>query len=247
MTQNNFYKRFAMFPKPLFATLMIAGNLFGAVPALKLPEEVRGYPAAFITVPAQTDGKVVRWLVLDPGLNLFPTELLRDTKTAVVSSGVPGTYRIMAVTALADEPSVPVVCKVVVSKDNPPDPTPPGPAPPPDPDPVVPDSIGKSLKTAFDKDTTEEKAKCVKALAELYRQAPGILSQVTTAGQLRASLRQSAATLLSINAIPEVRKAIEVELKKVLPTEPGAVLTEKAKVEAKALFVALAVALEGLK
>ena len=67
----------------------------GEAATLKLPAEVKGAPAEFLRVPADTDGKVVRWIVLDKGLSLFPTDLLKDTRTAVVVAREPGRYRLL--------------------------------------------------------------------------------------------------------------------------------------------------------
>lgn len=141
----------------LLAVLVLAGpvpcdvagrNLMARLradpPALTLPAQITGLPGSFITVQATTPAKNVRWVVMDEGLNLFPAELLKDTHTAVVSTSVPGTYRLLAVTAAGDEVSTPAVCRVVIQGPAPaptPAPTPPapspGPAPPPAPAPAV--------------------------------------------------------------------------------------------------------------
>lgn len=102
----------------------------GAGPDLKLPSEVKGPVGAFITVKAETNGKTVKWTAIDPGLNLFPTDLLKDTRTAVVSAAAPGRYRVLAVTAAGDEPSDIQICTVLIGE-TPNPPIPPGPPNPP--------------------------------------------------------------------------------------------------------------------
>ena len=81
--------------------LSVALILFLATQAsaqsLTLPAEVKGDPGAFLSVPATTDGKAVRWVALDPGLNVFPVELLKSSMTAVVS-GPKGRYRLLVQT-----------------------------------------------------------------------------------------------------------------------------------------------------
>ena len=131
--------------RTLLCALVLATIAPAAPPGLDLPKEVRGDPSAFVRVPAKTDGRHVRWLALDPGLNLFPVELLKDSKTAVVTAARAGRYRLLAVTAAGDEPSEPVVCTVVIGEaptpPTPPGPTPPGPTPPgptPDVSPPIP-------------------------------------------------------------------------------------------------------------
>lgn len=95
---------------------------------LTLPAEIKGLPGSFISVPAKTDGKTVRWVVLDNGLQLFPVELLRDSKTAVVT-GPTGTYRVLAYTSIKDVPSEPAICVVTIGTPN--QPPPQSPPPPP--------------------------------------------------------------------------------------------------------------------
>lgn len=122
------------------ACLVLVGGLTAAPPTLTLPDKVTGAPGAFVTVSAMTTGKSVSWLVLDQGLNLFPVNLLKDSHTAVVTSGTPGIYRLLAVTALGDEISVPAICAVtILASTPPPAPTPsPTPTPAPTPTPTPP-------------------------------------------------------------------------------------------------------------
>lgn len=121
--------------------LLLAGSLpaWAVDPAVKLPAEVRGEVGAFVRVPADSTGKEVRWFAADKGLNVFPVELLRDSRTAVVTAQAPGRYRLVAYTALADVPSLPAECVVVVGEAPPvpPGPTPPGPTPPAPPLPTT--------------------------------------------------------------------------------------------------------------
>jgi hypothetical protein len=117
----------------LIALLMTAAppSVKADPPVLTVPSEVAGVSNSFIMVPATTTAKNVQWLALDPGLNLFPTQLLKDSKTAVVTAGQKGRYRILAYTAVGDEPSAPAVATVVIdaAPPTPPGPTPPGPTP----------------------------------------------------------------------------------------------------------------------
>ncbi len=109
-------------------------SLPGAAPELKLPAEVKAEPAEFARVPAETTGKQVKWISLDRGLALFPVDLLKDSRTAVVTARNPGRYRLLAVTAAGDEISDPAICTVVVGEPPAPEPGPaPGPTPQPSP------------------------------------------------------------------------------------------------------------------
>lgn len=121
---------FADPPRPADPAAVIRAA--GAAPALTLPAEVKGEPGEFVALEAATDGKVVRFVALDPGLNRFPPALLVSCKAAVFTARLPGRYRVLAYTAVADEPSEEVICTLVIGdpKPVPPGPTPPGPVPP---------------------------------------------------------------------------------------------------------------------
>lgn len=124
------------------ASVLLAGVVWGA--ELKLPAEVKGEPGDFIQVPADTTGKDVRWLSLDTGLKVFPSSLLKDSKTAVVTAQKPGRYRLLAYTSDEKGPSEPAIAVVVIAGVEPvPPPTPPvppvppvPPTPPPEPAPI---------------------------------------------------------------------------------------------------------------
>ena len=111
----------------LVTVCVLATSIGAAPPELVLPAEVAGQPGEFVMVPAKTTGKAVSWKAIDPGLNLFPVILLKDSKTAVVTASRPGRYRLLAVTAAGDEVS-PIAETIVVIGDAPP--APPGPNPP---------------------------------------------------------------------------------------------------------------------
>ena len=96
-------------------------------PAIKLPAEVTAPAGGFIVVTAETAGKTVRWVALDAGLSMIPTSLLRDSKTAVLMAPK-GRYRLLAYTAIGDEPSEPAVTLIVVGEATT---TPPKPGDPP--------------------------------------------------------------------------------------------------------------------
>lgn len=131
---------------PLLLTLLLALPAWGQ--SVKLPAEVRGDPGSFVRVAADTDGSHVRWLALDSGLSVFPSDLLKDSKTTVVVAQKPGKYRVAAWTAKGDVPSDAAICTVVIG--TPPDPGP-GPTPPdpPTPDPPAPIS-GKRVLIVYE-------------------------------------------------------------------------------------------------
>lgn len=115
--------------KRLLVGLLLFATGWCSAQEVKLPAEVRGPVGSFIVVTATTTDTLVKWHSVDSGLNLFPPQLLRDSKIAVVTALVPGRYRLLAVSAKSDTPSDFAQCVVVIG-DAPPGPNPPQPAPP---------------------------------------------------------------------------------------------------------------------
>jgi hypothetical protein len=138
-------------------------------PKLVLPVTATGDVGAFIAVTAETNGTQVRWVSMTPGLNVFPAELLRDSRSTVVTASREGDYTLLAYTALGNVPSQPSVMHVIVGQPVPPEPGPgPGPTPPPSP---LPDGKYKFAKLAYDQATKIPAASRAKAgpLAENYQ------------------------------------------------------------------------------
>ena len=117
--------------------------VFLQVPTIELPARVSGQPGAFISVPAKTESKFVKWVSIDKGLNIFPVDLLKDSKTLVVTSQTQGVYRLFAYVGNESGPSDPAFTSVVIGDE--PAPTPPAP-------PVNPDSDIKASAAKEDKD-----------------------------------------------------------------------------------------------
>lgn len=105
-------------------------------PFVTLPATVEGKIGAYIPIKPLTNGKEVKYIAIDDGLNVFPAEMLIDKRSTVVSSISAGRYRLLAYTAVADTPSQPVITTIVVGNPPPvppPNPDPPGPGPTPVP------------------------------------------------------------------------------------------------------------------
>lgn len=141
---------------------------------ITLPEKIEGKPGSFVRVPATTKGEIVRWRA-DEGLNLFPVELLKDSKTAVVTAAAPGTYRIWCWTAINGIPSEAAESKVVIGG---PGPVPPVPPVPPGPDPVPP--VPKGFRVLFVYESADK----------LTSQQSAILNSATINGYLNAKCAQ---------------------------------------------------------
>jgi|GEM_PF-4492910 hypothetical protein len=137
--------------------LLILLAIFHA-PTIELPKQINGQPNAFITVPATTSGSTVKWLCPDAGLNMFPVELLKDTKTLVVT-GPEGRFRIYAYTSDQTGPSDAAMCTVLIGNALPPNPD--NPDTPPSPTPTASD-ISEAAK--------KEDKEAVKWLAQFYEE-----------------------------------------------------------------------------
>ena len=111
-----------------------------AQPTIQLPDAVQVEVGDFVTIRATTEGKTVRWVVMDRGLSAIPPELLANPKIFVGLAKAPGACRVLAYTAAGDVPSMPAICLVTVRQPGPgpPGPGPPGPGPAPGPTPVPP-------------------------------------------------------------------------------------------------------------
>ncbi len=210
-------------------------------PSLKLPASLNGDTNDFIQIAADTNGNVVVWRVVDPGLKLFPTNLLRDTKTAVVTSGTPGKYRVWAVTALGGVPSEIAECVVVVGTPVPPPPPPPGPV----------SDLTKALQAAYALDGPDQPS--LTMLTALYSgmaisvQTPDVIAKTggTNAGTAKwcKETIEAPITNLGTTKLLNVRKAIAVEVggkwgAKVAPLTPA---------DASKELAAIADALRGVK
>ena len=93
-----------------------------APPVVTVPETVAGEVGAFVPVRAAVTGaKVVKFVPLDGGLNLFPADLLADKTATVVTSAKPGRYRVLCYSGNGDGPSEPVTTTVVIGGAKPDD------------------------------------------------------------------------------------------------------------------------------
>lgn len=166
-------------------------------PSIELPAKVQGDVGAFIKVAAKTNGREVRWFAATAGLNVFPGELLRDSRSTVVTATAAGEYRLIAYTALADVPSDPVATIIVVG--TPPNP-PPGPGPGPGPNPPAPtDPLAKQMvawlapvKAQLNKQILADLAKNYESIAA---EAVAVQGTLTKSGFVAATQTQNVRVL----------------------------------------------------
>lgn len=202
--------------------LILAANL--SAQTVTLPSSVKGNPGEFVTVPATTSGKVVQWFACDVGLNLFPTELLKDTKTAVVIGQKPGRYRLLAWTALGDVPSPPAVCIVVIGDAPEPEP-PPKPDPKPKPDPEPNDPIWPALKDAWGYEDAATKKAHREIMYAFFLEVAQLArtAQLKTVAEFVQKLAITRQEILG-DKLPRVQAVFRMETQKALTNDPAALL-----------------------
>jgi hypothetical protein len=214
----------------------------GADP-IELPAEVKGEVGDFLTIQAKTAGKVVLWVLLDDpkGLKLFPGDLLKDSRTAVVIGRKPGKYRLQAITAVGDVPSH-AICTVTIEGE---------PAPPKPPSPPPSDPLAQKLQAAFTADATPAALKAgQKVLLQGLYEAAAQHAQdptIATTGALLDDLKKTAAAMLAPSALVECRKAIAAEIAVTLGTDPATKLDGPTREKAVTLFTSIARALAAVR
>lgn len=235
----------------MIVALAMAVSVTADPPTLKLPAEVRGEPGDPIAITAETTGKLVRWVPVDRALKLFPAGLLCDKKATVVWANKPGRYRLLAYTALGDEPSEPAIVTIVIegaAPPIPPEPPAPGPSPPPGPTPPGPvDPLTKKIRDALASDpgAPAEKAKHAAALAGFYiAMADHVKAGIPTVGDLLSDYRAAIPSVLPDSAIPATRKAAGAEVAAIAGDDAEKSIDGTLKAKFVDLFTKLAKALE---
>lgn len=224
----------------VLATALATAALSAAPPEIKLPAELRGEPGAFLVVRAETTATVVRFVQLDPGLAVFPADLLTDKKATVMVASKPGKYRVLAYTGNADGPSEPAVCVVIVGT-----PEPPPPPPPPDPS----DPLLAELQRLYTAEASPDKAKHKASLVALYHQAVTLSADpsLKTMADLLGVVRSASANLLPADALLSVRRKIGDWLNTEIGTDPAGEMTPALRQKAAAAFGKMAKTLEALR
>lgn len=214
--------------------MMLAALL--ALGQLVVPAEVRGEVAEFVTVIASTEGKVVRYVALDAGLQVFPSSLLANQRATVVTSARPGKYRLLAYTSVADVPTEPVITTVIIGSSTPP-------VPPPI------DTLAEALGGIYGGSQERDKAATLARLITLYRAAPATIRSpmITTTEQLYSALVAARKTAgIADTALSPVRERIAVEWTSVMGADDRA-LTPELRDAAITLAARIVAALETIR
>ena len=234
--------------KSLAMAIFLAFSQATTTPDILLPDTVKAQVGSFIPITAQTKGEVVRFVALDPGLNVFPSNLLSDKKTTVVVATQNGRYRILAYTSINNIPTEPAFTTVIVGDVNPTPPNPgPGPNPTP-PNPNVPDELADSIKGIFGGLQEPDKADSAKKLAQVYELAVLEVDnpKYSNLGQLYSAVRAISFQNIKADKLNPIREVIANELDKVVGTDPNIKLDDSTKKKIKGQFNRVAKILGGL-
>lgn len=246
-------------------------------PKVELPPTFSGEPGNFITILPTTNGKTVKYVYLDKGLNVFPSALLANPVATVVTAPK-GKYRLLAYTALGDVPSEPSMTIINVGgvPDNapfgpfnptplPPAPVPPTPVPPTPPEPMPPnppqpDALESALQNIYGglKDQEKGAADKIAKLAAIYREGARAANNTdtdpntgkpyfNTVGDVYKRINTLGAAELTGTDIYDIRDRIRVELNSALPKNATIILDANVRKNLSSQFSRIASILENLK
>ncbi len=202
-----------------------------------LPSELKFPLGEAIVLRAETEGKIVRFVPLDAGLKEIDPKLLASPKDAIYTTLRPGKYRILAYSAIKDDPTPPVICTVIVEGDQP--------APiPPQPD--IPSPIAEVLRPIYGALSEPAKAEQAKRLAGTYRAIAASAKAEGDFATFLAGARAAFARNMPANAIVPIRERLSVELANQLPFPGTAPMDATLVSRVQATFTNIAAALDQL-
>jgi hypothetical protein len=152
----------------------------------------------------------------------------------VVVALKPGRYRVLAYGAKQNAASEPAICTVLI-----------GDAPEPKPE----DELIRELRQAYRDEPASDKREAVAALARVYRQASEREIrdlELKTVGELFQRLVEQRRQNIPDGSLLGIRKIIERELNRTLPTNPSMLLDTSMRIKLTPLFLNIATRLEAL-
>jgi hypothetical protein len=197
---------------------MILCILLAIGQTMDFPSEFRGEPGQFVTIkPNKTDGKIIQYYAIDPGLSVFPANLLVDPTATVVSAVQPGSYRLLAWTAVADKPSPASLIRVTIGKVDPPMPA---------------DSLQIDIESIYAALNETDKTDTKEKMIPVYRSCGEKSKGATTVNDLFLKL-QAETEKIPKGKLVAVRRRISQEIDKIVGSDPDVQLTGQ---QQKALF-----------
>ena len=205
---------------------------------LTVPPEIKGPVSGFIPVTAVTEGKAVKYVPLDAGLQVFPPGLLVNPKSTVVVAGKSGRYRLLCYSSVGDIPTDPVITTIVVGDQSPvPPPTPPD------------NELTEALSGIYGGLQDPAKAQKLLQYIDCYRRCVPVVrdTTLTTTEKLyQVLLAQRKASGLGDNDLLPLRQRIGTEWTRVLGTNDVPV-TAQHRSDCAVLIQNIITALESLR
>lgn len=247
----------------MFNSFLLTCALCFGQPDISLPTVAKTEVGVFLPITATTKGEIVQFVALDPGLSIFPANLLTDKRTTVVVAAKSGRYRILAYTSIENKPSLPAITTVVVGdpppdnndNNNKPDPDKPKPdpdKPKPNPDDTKLDAdFVSSVKSVFGGLQEPDKVASAKKLATVYELAAIEASNSThkTVGDVFTAYKSVLYKGMPANKIMAVRESVSDYLDSKMGTDPNLLnnsLDSNTRNKIKNLFSQIATLLGGL-
>ena len=197
--------------------------VFLQIPTIDLPTKVSGQIGAFITIPAKTEAKSVKWVSIDKGLNIFPVDLLKDSKTLIVTAQSEGAYRVFAYAGNEFGASDPAFTTVLIGEN-------------PEPIPVNP------TDTDITKAASKEDKEKVKWLSMFYTQLSTDIQkpEYETLGSVFRTAKKTIDDKFKPEELSNLRNVIGKRLNEKLPKDAELKLTQDVKDLLTATFLQIA-------
>jgi len=212
-------------------TLYFLCVVLNADPLVQLPPTVQAKPGRLVQIAAKSEQKLVKWFLIGEDADLI---VMESSKSAIFSASNAGEYRVLAWVASGDVPSDAAVCVIRVGES-------------PAPAPI--DPLQSALQGIYGGIQDSQKNEQRQTLAKVYRQAAKAAGdpQWRTAGELYNAIRGISVKSLPDDALRPIRDRLGDEVATILPTEPGAPLTEEIRQKAVNFYQRAANILESLR
>lgn len=215
-------------------------------PDIQVVVKTVGKVGRYLAIKADTKGEIVLWKSIDAGIDFLDPQLSpSDTRTTGVIADSPGTYRLLALTAINNKPSIAEFSVTFEGKT-------PQPGPKPTPPPPGPgDSLLQKLQGAYDRDPAAPNLKAGhKALLVGLYEAMSEHSKavgIKTTGELLADFRSVSGQMIAPTALVECRKVVAAEIAGAIGMDPASQLDPTLRPAAVLVFSRIAQAMAQVK
>lgn len=167
--------------------------LLGQQPDITLPPTVQVATGDYAVVKAITKGDTVVYVPLSDGLKVLDPALLKDPKT-FVATGKPGSYKLLAYSAVDNKPTQPAYTLIVI-----------GEAPKPEPG-ALQKAMEAVWKTVDDVEKNVQKNKMIEGFSQIDQ------SQISTVADLNREVKDKVGSKLEPQQLRSLRDLISGHL-----------------------------------